>query len=86
MPRKAKKIAPTAPTPSVPLENAHAYGTVVRWLAGGDMRAWAGDTTGTVVPQPIGSVGRPPPGGTYVLWSKLREPMACFIDDLEVVE
>ncbi|MGN6105427.1 MAG: hypothetical protein ACTHU0_10010, partial [Kofleriaceae bacterium] len=62
----------------------HAYGQRVRWKAGGSMRAWAGDIVGEIVPQPIGTTGVPPPNGVYVLWRKLREPMACFLNDLEV--
>lgn len=62
-----------------------AYGTRVRWARGSYMRTWKPDSIGTIVPQPIGSVGAPPEGGTYVLWQDLHEPMACFVDDLEVV-
>lgn len=63
--------------------HAHAYGQKVRWKAGGHMRKFAGDKIGEIVPQPIGSVGVPPDGGVYVLWAKHKEPMACFLRDLE---
>lgn len=64
--------------------HAHAYGQKVRWKAGGRMRRWAGDKVGEIVPQPVGSTGVPPEGGVYVLWEELREPMACFLTDLEL--
>lgn len=64
---------------------AGAYGTRVRWARGSCMHTWKPDSVGTIVPQPIGSTGNPPEGGTYVLWKELREPMACFVNELEVV-
>jgi len=62
----------------------HAYGARVQWCAGTSMRKFSEGGLGTIVTQPIGSVGTPPEGGTYVLWDALREPMACFADDLEL--
>lgn len=60
-------------------------GTRVRWNAEcretfKSTRGMA-DAVGTVVPG-IGKV-KPPPGGLYVLWDRLREPMAVFVEDLE---
>jgi hypothetical protein len=58
-------------------------GDKVRWRKGSHMHKFAGDVAGVIVAQPIGSFGSPPPGGVYVLWAALREPMACFDSDLE---
>lgn len=65
------------------LINPNAYGLRVRWRDD-VMRTFSGNDIGEIVPQPIGSVGVPPDGGAYVRWSKLREPMACFVEDLEI--
>lgn len=52
----------------------------------GDMADYAkrrGGNEGEVVPQPLWSVGVPPPGGVYVLWKGLHEPAPAFVEDLE---
>ena len=55
-------------------------GRRVRWKDDGRV-GLKGD--GVVVAQPLGTVGSPPPGGCYVLWDALREPMAVFEEYLE---
>lgn len=60
------------------------WGTRVRWKRGGSMAAWRPDAEGEITGPPIGS-HREPPGGIWVLWDELREPMACFEEDVQLV-
>ena len=62
------------------------FGTRVRYKPEkGNVMGKFGSGMGTVVMQPIGSQGVPPPGGLYVLWNHLREPAPAFVDDLEII-
>lgn len=61
--------------------NPPRVGQTVRWKPSAGMD----DRLGVVDAPPLGSKP-PPPGGLYVLWQGLHEPMAVFEEYIEVVE